>query len=143
MVNGSSRAKAFTRVREVSNWTMKQARQRLGLKQEDMGRMVGIGSKVISHYESLRAWPRQEAAQRIAQALGVPVETIFPEWLAEFRFKSLPHSEEERCITFQEALSLGLLEREPVLLPGPNDDGILTQLVAEDVVASWLSSYPS
>jgi|GEM_PF-5842044 len=44
--------------------------------------------------------------------------------------------EEERCITFEEALSLGLLEREPVLLLGPNDDGILTQLAAEDVVAS-------
>ena len=44
--------------------------------------------------------------------------------------------EEELCITFQEALSLGLLEREPVLLPGPNDDGILTQLAAEDVAAS-------
>ena len=51
--------------------------------------------------------------------------------------------EEERCITFREALSLGLLEREPVLLLGPNDDGILTQLAAEDVVGSWLSSYPS
>jgi len=69
--------------------------------------------------------------------------SFFSEGLAEFRFKSLPHSEEERCITFQEALSLGLLEREPVLLPGPNHDGIVTQLAAEDVDASWLSSYPS
>jgi len=78
------------------NWTMRLARQRLGLKQEDLGRIVGVGQTWIANYETFRAWPRQEIAERIAQILGVPIESMFPKWLAEFRLKGLPESAEER-----------------------------------------------
>ena len=57
--------------------TMKENRARLGLKQEDLARLVGVRRETIGNLEKGRYNPSLKLAMDIAQVFGRPVEEIF------------------------------------------------------------------
>lgn len=61
------------------NWREKMARQRtrLGLSQADLGRLVGLQQSRINRWENGDGKPSMEQGQKLARALGVPLD-----WLA-------------------------------------------------------------
>ena len=56
---------------------MKEHRARLGLKQEDLARLVGVRRETIGNLEKGRYNPSLVLAWRIAQVFSVPIEEIF------------------------------------------------------------------
>lgn len=56
---------------------MKEHRIRLGLKQEDLARLVGVRRETIGNLEKGRYNPSLVLAWNIAQAFGVPIEEVF------------------------------------------------------------------
>ena len=57
--------------------TMKENRARLGLKQEDLARLVGVRRETIGNLEKGRYNPSLKLAMDIAKVFGRPVEEIF------------------------------------------------------------------
>ena len=56
---------------------MKEHRARLGLKQEDLARLVGVRRETIGNLEKGRYNPSLVLAWNIAQVFGVPIEASF------------------------------------------------------------------
>ena len=56
---------------------MKEHRARLGLKQEDLAKLVGVRRETIGNLEKGRYNPSLVLAWRIAQVFSVPIEEIF------------------------------------------------------------------
>ena len=56
---------------------MKEHRARLGLKQEDLAKLVGVRRETIGNLEKGRYNPSLVLAWRIAQVFGVTIEEIF------------------------------------------------------------------
>ena len=56
---------------------MKEHRARLGLKQEDLARLVGVRRETIGNLEKGRYNPSLVLAWRIAAVFSVPIEEIF------------------------------------------------------------------
>ena len=56
---------------------MKEHRARLGLKQEELARRVGVRRETIGNLEKGRYNPSLVLAWRIAQVFSVPIEEIF------------------------------------------------------------------
>lgn len=57
--------------------TIKENRARLGLKQEDLARLVGVRRETIGNLEKGRYNPSLKLAMDIARVFGRPVEEIF------------------------------------------------------------------
>lgn len=55
---------------------IKAARERAGLTQEELARKVGCSSSTVRNWERGDTRPRSPALMAIAQATGVPVETL-------------------------------------------------------------------
>ena len=56
---------------------MKEHRARLGLKQEDLAKRVGVRRETIGNLEKGRYNPSLVLAWNIAQVFGVPIEEVF------------------------------------------------------------------
>lgn len=56
---------------------MKEHRARLGLKQEDLARMVGVRRETIGNLEKGRYNPSLVLAWNIAAVFGVSIEEVF------------------------------------------------------------------
>ncbi|WP_028108745.1 helix-turn-helix domain-containing protein [Ferrimonas futtsuensis] len=60
---------------------LKQARQKIGISQRELGLRIGLepssASSRMNHYEKGRHTPDFEALERIAKELGVPVAYFF------------------------------------------------------------------
>ena len=56
---------------------MKEHRARLGLKQEDLARLVGVRRETIGNLEKGRYNPSLVLAWNIARVFGVPIEEVF------------------------------------------------------------------
>ena len=56
---------------------MKEHRARLGLKQEDLAKLVGVRRETIGNLEKGRYNPSLVLAWNIAQVFGVTIEEIF------------------------------------------------------------------
>ena len=56
---------------------MKEHRARLGLKQEDLAKLVGVRRETIGNLEKGRYNPSLVLAWRIAAVFSVPIEEIF------------------------------------------------------------------
>lgn len=64
------------------NAKMRAARKaKKGLTQARLGKLVGVAAPRISQIETFRHYPNPELAQKIAEALEVSAEELFPEWL--------------------------------------------------------------
>ena len=56
---------------------MKEHRARLGLKQEDLARLVGVRRETIVRLEVAKYNPSLKLAVDISRAVGAPIEEIF------------------------------------------------------------------
>ena len=56
---------------------MKEHRARLGLKQEDLARLVGVRRETIGNLEKGRYNPSLVLAWNIAKVFGVPIGEVF------------------------------------------------------------------
>ena len=56
---------------------LKQARQRLGLSCEELGRRVGVKARTIGAYERGERMPKIEVCAKLAKELRVPIEDVF------------------------------------------------------------------
>ena len=56
---------------------MKEHRARLGLKQEDLAKLVGVRRETIGNLEKGRYNPSLVLAWNIARVFGVPIEEVF------------------------------------------------------------------
>ena len=56
---------------------MKEHRARLGLKQEDLARLVGVRRETIGNLEKGRYNPSLALAWNIAKVFGAPIEEVF------------------------------------------------------------------
>jgi len=97
------------------NWNMRIAREVKGWRQADLANASGIGAATISQIETLRYFPKRNQAERIAEVLGQTIESLFPEWLKEFKLKELPKAIEDRCISLEEAIKRHLIAPELLL----------------------------
>ena len=91
--------------RRVYNHSLRSARLRLGLTADQLGKKVGVGGSTIAQYESLRSYPSAERAKAIANALSVSVESIFAEWLTEFKLVSSPSILDDTHLSLEQALA--------------------------------------
>lgn len=57
--------------------TLSQTRREAGLTQSQLAEMVGIGRISIARYEAGTRTPPPKVAERIAEALGMDVETMW------------------------------------------------------------------
>ncbi len=64
------------------NWNLRDARVEAGYTLGQLAQRAGVSSAVICFYERLREFPSPAAAEKIANALGVKADYLFPE---EFR----------------------------------------------------------
>lgn len=65
------------RVRKVT--VMRVARERRGLSQAELGRLIGVGQSKVSAWESGQVRCPAGRAQKISEALGVRAEYLFLE----------------------------------------------------------------
>lgn len=111
--------------RRVYNHSLRSARLRLGLTAAQLGAKVEVSGQTITSYETLREYPSAERAQAIAEALGVSVESIFADWLTEFKLKRAPSILEDAHFSLQEALKSGV---QLPSLPGPEEGEAIEEL---------------
>jgi len=102
----------------IFNWNLRVSREKLGLLQKDLGKLIGLSGATIGSYETLRAFPKPEIQEKIAEVLGVSSENLFPQWLREFRLKDVPAAREERSISLKEAAFLNLFRPENLMIEG-------------------------
>ena len=55
---------------------VKQLREEQNLTQEALGKKAGVSGRMIQRYEAGVSHPRYDAAEKIANALGVPVSQL-------------------------------------------------------------------
>ncbi len=67
----------------AKNQRLRLARARRGWSQARLAREAGVATDTIVRLEAGRARPRAVSAWRIANALGVPVGDLFPEYAEE------------------------------------------------------------
>jgi len=103
------------------NWNMRSRREERGWRQEDLGALVGYSKISIGLIEGLRYFPIREKAQKLAEVLECPVEILFPEWLKEFKIKSVPKAIEEEKISLEQALQLRILDQKRLTTGGDID----------------------
>lgn len=58
---------------------VKSLREKKNLTQEELAKAAGVSSRMIQRYENNISRPRYEAAERIANALDVPVSQLLGE----------------------------------------------------------------
>ena len=117
------------------NWNMRSKRLNKGLSQKGLGELVGCNISTIGHYESLRAFPLPERASKIAGILETSVEVLFPEWLREFKLKTVPTIQDER-ITLERARELRLFDPKALITDGnieSVDAAIDNELLSEQI----------
>ncbi len=61
----------------MSRHPLNEHRARLGLKQEDLARLVGVRRETIGNLEKGRYNPSLVLAWNIAKVFGVPIEEVF------------------------------------------------------------------
>ena len=71
----------------IFNAGMREARLALGLRQQDLGKKVGLSGITISAIEGFRTYPTEKARKDISRALGQREEKIFPAWLEVYKLK--------------------------------------------------------
>lgn len=122
------------------NWNMRNAREGRGWFQRQLAEATGINKQAISFIETLRNFPKPWQAERIAQALDLPIERLFPDWLREFRLTSVPRSAEDESVSLSEAMERGLLRQRVDLLEQGWEDEVERQVDLKRLIPEVLES---
>jgi len=122
----------------IYNWNMRTARERLGLSQKQLGDIVGIGLGTISQYETLRDFPEEERAELIAQALGMSKDTLFPDWLREFKLERVQPHALDTSISASEAIRQGLISNTLLITDGSEFEDEIDRNMLPGLIAGVL-----
>lgn len=61
---------------------IKAARKKAGVTQEELGKKIGVSGSSMAQWENDLRNPKLDTLQRIAAALGVPVQELISDWEA-------------------------------------------------------------
>lgn len=59
---------------------IKRIRKEKGMSQQDLGHKLGVTQQTIAQYEKIKETPKLETVRRIANALGVHISELHPDW---------------------------------------------------------------
>lgn len=104
----------------IYNWGLRAARERLNLRQDDLGKIIGVSGGTISQIETLRHYPKDEIAEKLCNFLGYSREVLFPAWLSEFRLQCVLPAALDKSISVAEAIKLGFVSQAR-LITGPEE----------------------
>jgi RNA polymerase sigma factor (sigma-70 family) len=91
-------------------------REARGLRQADLGALVGVSGNSISHFETFRRTPPAELRDKLAEITGIPADRLFPPWLEEW-------ATEAKVATTEHEISPAMLSApEALALAAPDDD---------------------
>ena len=95
---------------QLFNNEVRKRRLELGLTQQQLAMSCGLGEQTLGQIETFRRYPSDYQSQKIAEALGVSIEVLFPKWIEELRNKptsiTTEHLVTERLLDHPELKSL-------------------------------------
>ena len=92
---------------------IKAARKKAGMTQEELGSKLGVSGSSIAQWENDLRNPKLDTLQRIAAALGVPVQELISDW------EAVDKEEFKRVFIYGE----GIKDRIDAALDRLNDEG--------------------
>lgn len=92
---------------------IKAARKKAGMTQEELGSKLGVSGSSIAQWENDLRNPKLDTLQRIASALGVPVQELISDW------EAVDKEEFKRVFIYGE----GIKDRIDAALDRLNDEG--------------------
>ena len=95
---------------QIFNNELRKRREAMGLTQQQLGEICGMGKGSIAHFEAFRSFPQEWQAKKLAEVLDTTVEILFPKWLELFKPKrtsiTTEHLVTENILGNQEVLQL-------------------------------------
>lgn len=92
---------------------IKAARKKAGVTQEELGKKIGVSGSSMAQWENDLRNPKLDTLQRIASALGVPVQDLISDW------EAVDKEEFKRVFIYGE----GIKDRIDAALDRLNDEG--------------------
>lgn len=92
---------------------IKAARKKAGMTQEELGKKTGVSGSSMAQWENDLRNPKLDTLQRIASALGVPVQELISDW------EAVDKEEFKRVFIYGE----GIKDRIDAALDRLNDEG--------------------
>ena len=92
---------------------IKAARKKAGMTQEELGKKIGVSGSSMAQWENDLRNPKLDTLQRIAAALGVPVQELISDW------EAVDKEEFKRVFIYGE----GIKDRIDAALDQLNDEG--------------------
>ena len=92
---------------------IKDARKKAGMTQEELGKKIGVSGSSMAQWENDLRNPKLDTLQRIASALGVPVQELISDW------EAVDKEEFKRVFIYGE----GIKDRIDAALDRLNDEG--------------------
>ena len=92
---------------------IKAARKKAGMTQEELGKKIGVFGSSMAQWENDLRNPKLDTLQRIASALGVPVQELISDW------EAVDKEEFKRVFIYGE----GIKDRIDAALDRLNDEG--------------------
>lgn len=92
---------------------IKAARKKAGVTQEELGKKIGVSGSSMAQWENDLRNPKLDTLQRIASALGVPVQELISDW------EAVDKEEFKRVFIYGE----GIKDRIDAALDRLNDEG--------------------
>lgn len=123
------------------NWHMRIARQQKGWRMKDLSEMCGVSRPSLQSYEGLRCFPPTEKAERIASALNIDMDILFPRWLKELRLTKVPLAIKDKSISLSEAIALQFVKADELVNNEWIDD-IDRRVALEQVMPKLLDTLP-
>lgn len=92
---------------------IKAARKKAGMTQKELGAKLGVAYQTLAQWENDLRNPKLDTLQRIASALGVPVQELISDW------EAVDKEEFKRVFIYGE----GIKDRIDAALDRLNDEG--------------------
>ena len=92
---------------------IKAARKKAGMTQKELGAKLGVAYQTLAQWENDLRNPKLDTLQRIASALGVPVQDLISDW------EAVDKEEFKRVFKYGE----GIKDRIDAALDRLNDEG--------------------
>lgn len=79
--------------KETVGHLIRKERKRQGLTMEQLGKKIGISGSLVGRYERGEENPKIETVERFANALGVLIPDLYPEWFFAEEVRKFEHSQ--------------------------------------------------
>lgn len=89
--------------KRIYNYNLKWARENQGLTMRELAKRAGCSVGYLYNIQAFKVYPGPEVRERLAIALEVPVDSIFPEEISDFRLLKSAGTIDDCTITLSEA----------------------------------------